>query len=89
MKLKDMIPELRYVVTKGGLTLQKGDNIWLDFDGSLMSLQGGGWLYAQEWKRLRNEVEFDVPYYEKEIEKNQAAIKTYKRLIKRHGKKGL
>lgn len=85
MKLKEMIPEVRYVVTKGGSTLQKGDNIWLDFDGSLMCLQGGGWLMPQEWRLLRNEVELDTTYYEKEIDKYRAKIKLCEGLIKKYG----
>lgn len=85
MKLKEMIPEVRYVVTKGGSTLNKGDRIWLDFDGSLMSLQGGGWLMPQEWRLFRNEVEFDTAYYEKEIEKHRAKIELCESLIKKYG----
>ena len=85
MKLKEMMPEVRYIVTKGGSTLRKGENVWLDFDGSLMCLQGGGWLMPQEWRLLRNEVEFDVAYYEKEIEKMQAKIEICRSLIAKYG----
>lgn len=85
MKLKDMIPQVRYIVTKNGNTLKKGDRIWIDFDGALMNVQAGGWLMPQEWKRLKNEVEFDKAYYEKEIEKLQAKINICKELIKKHG----
>lgn len=85
MKLKEMVPEVRYIVTKGGSTLNKGENIWLDFDGSLMCPQGGGWLMPNEWRLLRNDVELDVAYYEKEIEKMQAKIKICRSLIAKYG----
>jgi len=84
MKLKDMVPEIRYVVVTGGTTLQKGDNIWLDFDGSLMCLPVGGWLMPQEWGRLRNDVEFDKEYYTKSIEKLKAKIRICEQLIAKY-----
>ena len=84
MNLKDMVPEIRYVVVTRGRTLQKGDNVWLDFDGSLMCLQGGGWLMPQEWRRLRNKVEFDKEYYEKSIEKLKAKIRLCEHLIEKY-----
>lgn len=85
MKLKEMIPEIRYVVTKGGSTLQEGETVWIEPDGSLMSPDGYGWLEHDDWKLLRNEVEFNMAYYEKEIEKHRAKIKMCEGLIKKYG----
>lgn len=86
MKLKEMIPDLWYVVTKGGSTLRKGENIKLNHDGYLSCPNGGGVLLPFEWKRLRNEVEFNTAYYEKEIKKFQDMIQIRKNLIKKYGK---
>lgn len=64
MKLKDMEPNIRYVVTKGGTTLFKGDVIWIEeLKGNLKSKQTGGWLIYDDWKYLRNEVEISTKYY--------------------------
>lgn len=84
MKLKDMVPGVRYVVIKGGCTLEKGDKVWIDADKNLMSSTGGGWLPSEEWKRLRNEVKFDAEHYKKEIEKLQARIKICEDFIEQH-----
>lgn len=91
MKLRDMDKGIHYVVIKGGSTLAKGDDVWLDEDGLLYCGSAAGWLNPSEWRRLRNEVVFNVAYYQKQIVSLtaifNAKIKRCETLIEKHGER--
>lgn len=88
MKLKDMKVGVRYVVTKGGLTLFVGEHVCLRKDGCLESEEAMGWLIPDEWSKLRNEIKLDVEYYHKKKARLQEEIKGVDALLCEYSVKG-
>ena len=77
MKLKNMKIGVPYIVTKGGDTLKVGDHIERDHSNCITCKEAVGWLYYDEWKRLRNEVEIDVEKIKNLQEFHQAKVDMY------------
>ena len=71
MKLLAMEIGKRYVVLKGeeSETLQTGDHLQREADGSLICREAEGWLDPGEWEDLEVEVEIDRDYYVEEQRK--------------------
>ena len=83
MKLREMEPGVRYIVTKNGSTLLKGDRIRLEKDGALMCTDAGGWLNPSDWKRLRNEIEIDKEYYKKIARVKREELAAIERILEK------
>ena len=67
IKLKDMIPNIAYVVATNGITLKIGDHILKEADGCIMCKEAHGFLTPDDWRYLRNKVVVDREYYREKL----------------------
>lgn len=80
-----MIRNVRYIVTKGTPcgTLQVGDKVSLNDDGTLSDYQANGWLDADVADTLIKEIEYEIDeeYYKNKVDKAKTNLKKYIKLI--------
>lgn len=71
MKLAEMTPVIRYIVTKGDADFTVGDHIYLDEkDNTIVCREEQGWLESEEWNTCTTvEVEPDHEWCEKFLKK--------------------
>lgn len=84
MRLSEMEPGVRYIVTKCAKrgSLKVGDRVSVLKDKTLMNHTFRGWQEEGEWKRIRvAEVEPDRKYYEAQIAWCRARLAFYERVM--------
>lgn len=68
MKLKEMLPEIPYIVTKGSPgTFSLGDHVRMEDDGAICCKEAHGWLGKEDWRNLRTKVRIDIETLEKRV----------------------
>ena len=76
-----MKPGMRYIVTKGSAdgTLQTGDHIWLDSDGTVSCREAKGWIEAEHVAEAMVGVEYepDSAWAQQQIEKAESIKAAY------------
>ncbi len=69
MKLKEMLPGIPYIVTKGSPgTFNVGDHVRMEDDGAIVCREAQGWLGKDDWRNLRTEVSIDIETLKKRVE---------------------